>query len=357
MSSTSDENIPAGVMPAEWDRHEATWIAWPHHEPDWPGKLDAIRWVYVDIVRVLAAGEHVEILCQDKQILTEARDYLDRTGVHPEGYRLHIVPTDRSWLRDSAPTAVRDRESKIAWIDWRFNAWAKYDNYRLDEQVPFAVEQISGLQRIEALRPDNGQRLILEGGAIDTDGEGTLLATEECLLSKTQSRNPGMTRDDYERAFARYLGIRKVIWLGAGIAGDDTHGHVDDIARFVAPGRVVLAYEPDPNDANHTACVDNMRRLNQAVDAADRPIRVDMLPLPSPVTFEGERLPASYANFYIANAAVLVPTFNDPKDRVAMDTLAEFFPDRQVVGIHTRDLIWGLGTLHCLTQQQPAELA
>ena len=344
-------------MPAEWERHEATWIAWPHHEPDWPGKLEAVQWVYTDIVRVLAAGERVEILCHDEHVLTQARRCLDRTGVKQDGYRLHLVPTDRCWLRDSAPTAVRTRDSQIVWIDWRFNAWAKYDNYHHDERVPSAVERISGLKRIEAKRPDTGQRLVLEGGALDTDGQGTLLVTEECLLSETQLRNPALTREGYERAFADYLGIRKVIWLGAGIAGDDTHGHVDDVARFAGPGRVVLAYEPDPGDLNHDACVDNMRRLKQSVDAVGRPLRVEMLPLPSPVVFDGERLPASYANFYVANNAVLVPTFNDPKDRVALADLAELFPSRQVIGIHARDLVWGLGTLHCLTQPQPAASA
>jgi len=357
MSSTPDDNVSIGLMPAEWERHEATWIAWPHHEPDWPGKLEAVQWVVADIVRVLAAGERVEIFCHDEQVLTQARCCLDRTGVKPDGYRLHVVPTDRCWLRDSAPTAVRDHDSQIVWVDWRFNAWAKYDNYHHDERVPLAVERISGLKRIEARRPDNRQRLVLEGGALDADGQGTLLVTEECLLGETQSRNPALTREDYERAFGEYLGIRKVIWLGAGLAGDDTHGHMDDVARFVGPGRVVLAYEPDPGDPNHEACVDNIHRLRKAVDAGGRPLRVEMLPLPSPVIFEGQRLPASYANFYVANGTVVVPTFNDPKDCVALAALAELFPRRQVIGIHARDLVWGRGTIHCLTQPQPAASA
>lgn len=346
--------VASRSMPAEWDRHEATWIAWPHHEPDWPGKLEPVQWVFADIVRVLHVSERVEILCHDAATLERARVCLDLVGVEQEGYRLHLAPNDRCWLRDSAPTAVRTAEGGIRWVRWRFNAWAKYENYQQDAGVPDVVAQMSKWETIEARRPDNDQPLVLEGGAIDTDGQGTLLTTEECLLSDVQMRNPGLTRRGYERAFADYLGIRKVIWLGRGCAGDDTHGHVDDIARFVGPGLVVVAYESDVRDPNHEPSVDNMRRLREATDASGRPLRIVTLPMPRPVIFEGQRLPASYANFYIANTCVLVPTYNDTKDRFALATLAELFPDRQVVGIHALDLVWGLGTLHCLTQQQPA---
>ena len=347
------ENIAARVMPAEWEPHDATWIAWPHHEPDWPGKLDAVCWVYAEIVRVLCTCERVEILCHDESVASRARDCLNRSGVPRSGYRLHIVQNDRCWLRDSGPTAVRTGDGAVVWIDWRFNGWAKYDNYLRDAEVARAVERISGLERIEAQRPDRDERLVLEGGVIDTDGAGALLTTEACLLSDVQARNPGLAREGYEQAFARYLGIGKTIWLGEACAGDDTHGHVDDVARFVAPHTVVLAYEPDPTDVNHAASVDNLHRLEAATDAGGRPLRVVTLPMPRPVVFDGERLPASYANFYIAGSVVLVPTFNDASDRVALDTLAELFPGRQVVGIHSVDLVWGNGTLHCLTQQQP----
>ncbi len=348
------QTITSCLMPAEWEPHEATWIAWPHHEPDWPGKLDAIRWVYAEIVRVLHGHERVEILCQDESILEQARECLDRNGVDRNGYRLHVVPTDRVWLRDSGPIGVRTGDGQMQWIHWGFNAWAKYDNFHQDEQVPAAFERITGRPRVEVLR--EGRRFVLEGGAIDTDGAGTLLTTEECLLSDVQVRNPGVDRAGYERVFADFLGIRKTIWLGRGCAGDDTHGHVDDIARFVAPQTVVLAYEPDLRDANHEASVENLRRLELARDASGAALRVVKLPMPRPVMFEGQRLPASYANFYIANGAVLVPTFNDANDRVALNTLAELLPDRQVVGIHSVDLVWGLGTLHCLTQQQPVNV-
>jgi agmatine deiminase len=240
------------------------------------------------------------------------------------------------------------------WVRWAFNAWAKYDNYQKDESVGRAVADLSGQPDVVALRPDGAGRLVLEGGGIEGNGAGTLLVTEEWLLSDVQVRNPGMTSAEYERAFAEYLGTERTIWLGEGAVGDDTHGHIDDIARFVDTNTVVLTWEPDPADENHHRMADNLRRLELASSAVPGGLRVVKLPFPRPVVMEGERLPASYANFYIANGVVIVPTFNDPGDRIALNTLAELFHDRTVVGIHAVDLIWGLGSLHCLTQQQPA---
>ena len=337
-------------MPAEWAKHAATWIAWPHHEPDWPGKLEPIPWVYAEIVRVLHRHERVEILCHDDQVREDALEKLDAHGCDPERYRLHIVPSDRVWLRDSAPTAVHDPEGSVVLVNWQFNAWAKYDNYALDSQVGAAVERITGHARHVPLRP-NGERFILEGGAIETNGLGLLMVTEECLLSKVQERNPGLEREGYEGLFRDWLGAEHVIWLGEGCEGDDTHGHVDDIARFVSADTLVLAVEDDPADENHRRSLDNLRRLQ---GGAGPPLRILRLPYPRPVVMNGQRLPASYANFYIANGCVIVPTFNDPMDRVALNVLADCFPDREVVGIHSVDLVWGLGTLHCLTQQEPA---
>ncbi len=340
-------------MPAEWEPHRATWIAWPHHEPDWPGKLGPIPWVYAEIVRVLHRHEKVEVLCHDEEVREGARVMLEAHGVDPRGYELHIVPNDRVWLRDSAPTAVHDAEGNVHLVNWRFNAWAKYDNYALDARVGEAVERITGLPRHEPLRPDNGERVVLEGGAIETNGQGLFLVTEECLLSDIQARNPGLSREGYEQVFRDWLGVRQTIWLGEGCVGDDTHGHIDDICRFTSPDTIVLAYEEDPADENHRRSVDNMRRLELA-GAADGAFRVVKIPYPRPVTMSGERLPASYANFYIANGVVAVPTFNDPNDRIALNALAELMPDHEVVGIHAVDLVWGLGTLHCLSQQEPA---
>jgi agmatine deiminase len=352
MSSSPVVGTPR--MPAEWEPHEATWIAWPHHEPDWPGKLGPIPWVYAEIVRALAAYERVEILCDNEAVRESARQAIAMHDVDEATYRLHLQPTDRVWLRDSGPTGVHDADGNVGLVHWGFNAWAKYDNYAQDVLVPSAVERITGLRRTQAMRHDNGERLILEGGGIETDGLGTMLVTEEWLLSDVQVRNPGYGRADYERAFADYLGITQTIWLGEGCVGDDTHGHVDDIARFVAPGIVVLAHEEDPADENHARSSENLARLREAHDARGERLAVVTLPYPRPVIMDGTRLPASYANFYIANGTVIVPTFNDVNDRVALNTLAELMPDRRVVGIHAVDLVWGLGTLHCLTQQQPA---
>ena len=342
-----------GQMPAEWARHAATWIAWPHHEPDWPGKLGPIPWVYAEIVRVLHAYERVDILCHSDDVREAARIHLTSHGVTLDRIGLHVVPNDRVWLRDSAPTGVLLADGRGALVNWRFNAWAKYDNYQRDAEVGRAVAGITGLLRIEPVRPDNGERVVLEGGAIETNGEGVMLVTEECLLSNVQARNPGLTREGYERVFRDYLGIRETIWLGEGCVGDDTHGHIDDIARFVAPDIVVLAYEEDPADENHGRSLDNLHRLELA---GGRALRIVKVPYPRAVFMDGERLPASYANFYIANGVVIVPTFNDPHDRIALNALAELMPDRNVVGIHAVDLVWGLGTLHCLTQQQPASI-
>jgi agmatine deiminase len=338
-------------MPAEWEPHRATWIAWPHHEPDWPGKLDTIPWVYAEIVRVLHGRERVEILCHDDAVAADARAKLEAHGCDLTRVGLHLVPNDRVWLRDSAPTGVLDRDGQVVWLNWRFNAWAKYDNYERDALVGEATARLSGRARLTPVRPRDGGPLVLEGGSIDTNGAGLLLTTEECLLSDVQQRNPGLTREDYEGIFRDWLGVRQTLWLGAGCAGDDTHGHVDDIARFVGPDTVVLCVEEDPSDANHLASMDNLERLEQL---EGRNLRIVRLPFPRPVMMDGQRLPASYANFYIGNGVVLVPTFNDVNDRHALQILAACFPDRDVVGIHAVDLVWGLGTLHCLTQQEPA---
>jgi agmatine deiminase len=351
-------------MPAEWEPQRATWIAWPHHEPDWPGKFGPIPWVYVEIARALALYQPVEILCQSAEVVESARTMLKAHEARLDRIRLHVVPTDRVWLRDSAPIGVRDGAGDVVLLDWKFTAWAKYDNWALDDQVGAAVASITGLRREEPrvrLKPDttvnstNGERIVLEGGGIEVNGNGLLLVTEEWLLSDIQVRNPGLSREDYEQTFATWLGADRTIWLGEGCVGDDTHGHVDDIARFVARNTVVLAVEEDPNDENHERSMDNLHRLERASNAPGiAAFHIVKLPFPRAVVMNGERLPASYANFYIGNGVVLVPTFNDPNDRVALDILANLMPSHRIVGIHAVDLVWGLGTLHCLTQQEPA---
>ena len=341
-------------MPAEWEPHRATWIGWPHHEPDWPGKLEPIPWVYAEIVRVLAAHETVDILCHNPSVIENARATLEAHSVPADRVRLHEVATDRVWLRDSAPTGVLDDAGNVVWLNWAFNGWAKYPNWQQDAMVGAAVAKLTGLRREEPRRADTGERIVLEGGGIEVNGSGLMLVTEEWLLSDVQVRNPGLQSTDYERIFSEWLGIRETIWLGEGCVGDDTHGHIDDVARFAGKDTVVLAVEEDPADENYSRSQDNLRRLQAALKRpAVGPLRVVPLPFPRPVIMNGERLPASYANFYIANGVVLVPTFNDPDDRGALNTLAELMPAHQIVGIHAVDLVWGLGTVHCLTQQEP----
>jgi agmatine deiminase len=358
--------MPSYRMPAEWEPHRATWIAWPHHEPDWPGKLGPIPWVYAEIARVLADFEPVEILCHSPEVLDSARAALDAHAVRLDRVRLHVVPTDRVWLRDSAPIGVLASETTlhanspgaardVVWLDWGFNAWAKYQNWQLDAQVGAAIAQLSGRRRVVPTRPDSGEPIVLEGGGLEVNGAGLVMVTEEWLLSEVQVRNPGLGRAGYERIFSEWLGVRHTLWLGEGCVGDDTHGHIDDVARFVDANTIVLAVEPDPEDDNHRRSIDNLRRLESlSTQPGVGPLRIVTLPFPRPVIMNGERLPASYANFYIANGVVIVPTFNDPNDRIALNTLADLMPRHRVVGIHAVDLVWGLGTLHCLTQQEPA---
>jgi agmatine deiminase len=364
-------------MPAEWDTHAATWLAWPHNRTDWPGKFEPIPYVYAEIVRHLSRVERVELIVYDEAAEQRAREVLALANVlksaqarHPN-IRFHRWPTNRGWTRDSGPIFLvgdspeqrvirgddKRQPQRLALTNWRFNAWAKYRNWQLDNELPEHVEQVLKVPSFHPTFMVNGKprHVVLEGGSIDVNGRGTMLTTEECLLSTVQQRNPGMSRADLETVFARYLGVQKVIWLERGIVGDDTHGHVDDIARFVGPNTVVTAYADDPKDDNFEALRDNFRRLTRSTDQNGKALRVVKLPMPSPVVFRGQRLPASYANFYIANRTVLVPVFDDPHDRVALNTLAEVLPKRSIVPIYCGDLVWGLGTIHCMTQQQPGQ--
>ena len=346
-------------MPAEWEPHRATWIAWPHNRSDWPGKIEAVRWCYVEIVRGLAAVEPVEIVFRDGFSERRALRRLARAGVDAGRVGAHRFPTDRGWVRDSGGTFVcrasaAEAPADVALVDWRFDGWARYDDWTHDNRLPRRIAAARGMRRIVPRPAGRRRAMVLEGGSIDVNGAGAALTTEECLLDPAvQPRNPGMDREEVERALGTWLGVDTVIWLGRGIVGDDTHGHVDDIARFVGPTTVVAADEPDPADENHGPLADNLRRL-RAARVRGRRLTVVPLPMPRPLRFDGQRLPASYLNFYVANGVVLLPTFNDPADRVALGILAELFPGRDVVGIHAVDLVLGLGTLHCLTLQEPA---
>jgi agmatine deiminase len=344
-------------MPAEWEPHASTWIAWPHNPKDWPGRFAPIPFVYADIVRHLSAHERVNILANDAAHRAKAVKVLSDCQVSLKNVQFHLWPTNRVWTRDSGAIFVVDRQrKKLGATCWRFNAWAKYDDWQLDTKISEKMAKQTGAHAFAPM-VKNGKkdvRVVLEGGSIDVNGAGALLTTEECLLSSVQQRNPGVSREQMEKVFGDHLGIKRVIWLNQGIAGDDTHGHVDDLARFVAADTVVTVIESDRSDDNYLPLQENLDRLRSATDQDGRPLKVQTLPMPAPVVYQEQRLPASYVNFYIANGIVLVPTFNDPNDRVALNTLADIFPTRKIVGIHCGDFVWGLGTMHCMTQQQPA---
>jgi len=346
-------------FPAEWETHEATWIGWPHNTTDWPGKFAPIPWVYGEIVRQLARGETVRVLVNSASHQQRAARVLKDVGADLARVHFFQVPTDRGWTRDFGPIFLRQKvesrrhsEGRLVIAGFRFNGWAKYRNHKLDARV---ARQLARRLRLSFLPVKVGRReIVVEGGAIDVNGCGTVLTTEECLLDPdVQTRNPGLARNELEQVFAQYLGAPNTLWLGRGITGDDTHGHVDDLCRFVSPRTMVLCREPDSSDANYRPLEENWDRVQDfRLEDGSKPETVP-LPMPAPVYFQGRRLPASYANFYICNAAVLVPTFNDPNDRIALGVLAEVVAGRPVIGIHAVDLVWGLGTLHCLTQQQP----
>jgi agmatine deiminase len=339
-------------LPAEWEPHEATWIAWPHEATDWPGKFAPIAWVYGEIVRHLSRVERVRILIQDPASERKIRGVLKKSGADLSAIDFFPIRTDRSWTRDYGPIFVTHSDGRRGVLDWRFNGWAKYENHGADDAV---TSQLVARCGWPAWTPVvGGKRVVLEGGSIDVNGSGSLLTTEECLLSPVQARNPELSREQIEAIFHDYLGVRNTLWLRNGIAGDDTHGHVDDLARFVDPRTVIVVSEQDRNEANYEPLRENLALLQQMRDQDGQPFRVETLPMPQPVYFDKQRLPASYANFYIANKLVLAPTFNDPNDCIALNKLAELFPNRTVVGIACTDLVLGLGTLHCMTQQQPA---
>jgi agmatine deiminase len=338
-------------LPGEFEYHEATWIGWPNNKQDWPGKFQPIPWVYGEIVRYISRGEKVRIIVQSQDHQKKAEAVLNSVDADLTNIEFFKLITDRNWLRDAGPQFVKNKNNQTVLINFKFNAWAKYDNFELDNKIP---EMISKKLKLEIVRAEyNKKQVVLEGGSIDYNGLGTIITTEECLLdNETQVRNPGFSKNDYEAVFKKYLGAINVIWLNKGIAGDDTHGHVDDITRFVNKNTVVTCIESHPNDLNYLPLMENREILEDAKSEDGSGLEIIELPMPSPVIFKGERLPASYANFYISNYAVLVPTFNDPNDRLALGILSELFEDREVIGIHAVDLLWGLGTLHCLTHEQ-----
>lgn len=343
---------PRYVMPPEWATHSSTWLSWPHKLESWPGKFEPVPAVFAELAHQLSRSEAVNINVLDDAMEAQARALLsakDPDGRYAGRISYHRIRTNDAWCRDHGPNYVfRDRNGnrdKVI-LDWDYNAWGgKYEPYDDDDAVPARVAEIQAIERIVP-------GMVLEGGAIDVNGEGLLLTTEACLLNP--NRNPSLSREEIEERLGRYLGIRKVLWLGDGIVGDDTDGHVDDMSRFVGPSTIVTVVEEDPADENHDILQENLRRLQGFTGLDGRPLEIVALPMPEPVFYDGERLPASYANFYIANTAVLVPTYRCSRDLEAIATLQRCFPGREVVGIDCSDLIWGLGAIHCVTHEEPA---
>ena len=332
-------------MPAEWELHEGTWLAWPHNKEHWPGNFDPIPKVYSELIRILASSEKVFICINDAAAEETARKVLKENGVNSDQVIFHHIPTNSSWTRDFGPIFVRDSNGNRVITDWIFNSWGgKYPPWDLDDIVPQYVSKIFKLPVVEP-------GIVLEGGSIDVNGKGTLLTTEQCLLN--QNRNPHLNRKQIEDYLGKYLSVTNILWLKEGIIGDDTDGHIDDIARFVDSNTVVCVVEENESDENYEILRRNFEDLKIMRDQDGRALNVIPLPMPDPVIYEGNRLPASYANFYIANSAVIVPTFRCKQDDQAIRILRELFPAREVIGIDCVDLVWGLGTFHCSTQQQP----
>lgn len=339
------------IFPAEWEKQEGILLCFPHNGNDWPGKYGAVQWAFVEFIKKIAFVEKVFLLVADEKLKAKVFGMLEMADVQLENVSFIIHKTNRSWMRDSGPIIVKNGKERKA-INFNFNGWAKYSNYKLDKHVPEKVADFLKIPLEQAFY--NDKPFILEGGAIDVNGKGTLLTSEECLLHpEIQIRNTNFTKADYEGAFKKYLGITNVIWLGNGVEGDDTHGHIDDLARFVNENTIITVVETDKNDANYKTLQENLKRLEAATLENGKKPKIVALPMPKCLNFDGIRIPASYANFLIINKTVLVPTFNDAKDRIALNIIADCFPDRTIIGIAATDFIWGFGTLHCLSQQIP----
>ena len=337
-------------LPAEWEPQQATLLCFPHNGNDWPGKYEVIKWAFIELIRKVAEFERVLLVVKNEELQQRITRMLKQAHANTKQVRFILQNTNRSWMRDSGPIVVQRSDGKREALQFRLNGWAKYPNHRLDWQVPPAVAKSLKVPVTEVCY--QGRPVVLEGGAIEVNGKGTLITTEECLLDqKTQVRNPGFTKEDYAAIFKEYLGVTNVIWLGDGIEGDDTHGHVDDICRFVNPTTVVACMEANKKDVNHRRLEQNYERLKSARLEDGSKLNVIEIPMPARLDFEDLRLPASYVNFLVTNGCVLVPTFNDPNDAIALDILSALFTDRRVIGIHAVDLVWGLGTLHCLSHE------
>lgn len=338
-------------FPAEWEKQQGILLCFPHNGKDWPGKYEAIQWAFVEFIKKVAAFESVFLIVANENLKAKVLEMLETAAVQMCNVSFLIYKTNRSWMRDSGPIVVKNGTKREA-LNFNFNGWAKYKNINLDKHVPEKVAQFLDVPVTQVLY--KGKPVIMEGGAIDSNGCGTLLTSEECLLHPDiQVRNPGFTKADYEAVLKEYLGITNVIWLGDGIEGDDTHGHIDDLCRFVNEDTIITIVESNLKDNNYKPLQDNLKRLQNAKLENGKSPKIITLPMPKRIYFDGVRLPASYANFLILNKCVLVPIFNDSNDRIALNIIADCFPDREIIGMCSIDLIWGFGTLHCLSQQIP----
>jgi agmatine deiminase len=339
-------------FPAEWENQQGILLCFPHNGNDWPGKYGAIQWAFVEFIKKVTTFEEVVLVVADENLKAKVIGMLEIAEVKLKAVSFIIHKTNRSWMRDSGPIIVKNGSKREA-LNFNFNGWAKYKNFQLDKFVTSKVAEALKLPLTQVTY--NGKPVVVEGGAIETNGKGTLITSEECLMHPTiQVRNPNFTKADYEAVFKEYLGITNVIWLGNGIEGDDTHGHIDDLCRFVNKNTVVTIVESNTKDSNYQPLQDNLKRLQNAKLEDGKPLNIIQLPMPKRIVFDGLVLPASYANFLILNNCVLVPTFNDANDRIALNILAECFSNREIIGINAIDLIWGFGTLHCLSQQIPS---
>ncbi|OGS73505.1 MAG: agmatine deiminase [Flavobacteria bacterium RIFCSPLOWO2_12_FULL_35_11] len=340
-------------FPAEWEKQQGLLLCFPYNGNDWPGKYGAIQWAFVEFIKKVAHVEKVFLLVANEKLKEKVIGMLEMAHVKISNVSFIIQKTNRSWMRDSGPIIVKNGKNGREALNFNFNGWAKYSNFQLDKLVPSKVASFLDIPLTQAIY--KGKPVVLEGGAIDSNGKGTLLTSEECLLHPSiQVRNKNFNKADYEAVFKEYLGIINVIWLGDGIAGDDTHGHIDDLCRFVNEDTIITVVESDPKDSNYKPLQDNLKRLQQAKLENGKSPKIVCLPMPKRIDFDNLRIPASYANFLILNKCVLVPTFNDPNDRIVLNIIAGCFPDREIIGISAIDLIWGFGTLHCLSQQIPA---
>ena len=343
-------------MPAEWEPQKSVWISWPHNKNDWPGMFEKIPNVVGKIIKYLANHQRIDLLVNTNKIMYEARKKLKRTGCKLSNIKFHKIKTDRLWLRDSGPIFLINKKTrKKIMLNFKFTAWSKYKNFRNDNKINYQISKYLNIKSIlpKKINSKKFEKVVMEGGAFDTNGSGSILLTKECLLSSKQERNKGFKKSDYESLFSKYLNTKNFIWLNKGIVGDDTHGHIDDIARFVSKTTIMIADENNKSDKNYKSLKENIKIVRKSYDENGKKFKIIKIPMPSPIFIQKTRVPASYLNFFISNKTVLVPIFNVKEDKKVLKIFRKFFTKRKVIAVDCSDLIWGFGAIHCMTQQEP----